>query len=63
MITHVKFVSVPVRDQQRALEFYTQKLGFQILTDQPFDERQRWIDQHIGRDRSQVQGLDHGIDF
>ena len=26
-------------------------------------ERQRWIDQHIGRDRSQVQGLDHGIDF
>jgi len=26
-------------------------------------ERQRWIDQHIGRDRSQVQGLDHGIDL
>ncbi len=26
-------------------------------------ERQRWIDQHIGRDRSQDQGLDHGIDL
>jgi len=49
MITHVKFVSIPVRDQQRALEFYTQKLGFQILTDQPFDERQRWIELRIPR--------------
>jgi len=26
-------------------------------------ERQRWIDQHIGRDRSQDQGLDDGIDL
>src|SRR6478609_1233201 len=26
-------------------------------------ERQRWIDHHIGRDRSQDQGLDHGIDL
>jgi len=25
-------------------------------------ERQRWIDQHIGRDRSRDQGLDDGID-
>jgi hypothetical protein len=25
-------------------------------------ERHRWIDQHIGRDRSQDQGLDYGID-
>ena len=35
MITHVKFVGIPVRDQQRALEFYTEKLGFAIATDQP----------------------------
>jgi len=26
-------------------------------------ERQRWIDHHIGRDRSQDQGLDDGIDL
>ena len=26
-------------------------------------ERQRWIDQHIGRDRSHDQGLDYGIDL
>ena len=26
------------------MEFYTSKLGFQILTDQPFDGQQRWIE-------------------
>jgi len=26
-------------------------------------ERQRWIDQRIGRDRSEDQGLDDGIDL
>ena len=43
MIKAVKFVSIPVRDQNKALEFYTKKLGFQILTDQPFGA-QRWIE-------------------
>ena len=37
MIKAVKFVSIPVRDQDRALAFYTEKLGFTVLTDQPFD--------------------------
>ena len=44
MIRGVKFVSVPVTDQDRALAFYTEKLGFQILTDQPFSDDQRWIE-------------------
>ena len=44
MITHVKFVTIPVRDQQRALEFYTNKLGFRIVTDQPFGKDMRWIE-------------------
>ncbi len=44
MIKHIKFVSIPVADQQRALDFYTGKLGFRILTDQPFDSKQRWIE-------------------
>jgi predicted enzyme related to lactoylglutathione lyase len=44
MIKGVKFVSIPVRDQDKALEFYTQKLGFTIFTDQPFNEKQRWIE-------------------
>lgn len=43
MIKSVSVVSIPVRDQSKALEFYTKKLGFQILTDQPFGV-QRWIE-------------------
>jgi len=48
MITHVKFVGIPIRDQDRALAFYTEKLGFRIATDQPFNEKQRWIELRIG---------------
>jgi catechol 2,3-dioxygenase-like lactoylglutathione lyase family enzyme len=47
MIKGVKFVSIPVADQDRALAFYTEKLGFRILTDQPFDDKQRWIELSI----------------
>lgn len=47
MIKAVKFVSIPVRDQDHALVFYTEKLGFQILTDQPFNGKQRWIELRI----------------
>ncbi|MGA3211310.1 MAG: VOC family protein [Terriglobales bacterium] len=43
MIRGIKFASVPVRDQEKALKFYTEKLGFEILTDQPFGD-QRWIE-------------------
>jgi catechol 2,3-dioxygenase-like lactoylglutathione lyase family enzyme len=46
MIKSVSLVSIPVRDQSQALEFYTKKLGFQILTDQPFGA-QRWIELRV----------------
>jgi len=44
MIRGVKFASIPVADQDRALTFYTEKLGFRLLTDQPFNDKQRWIE-------------------
>jgi predicted enzyme related to lactoylglutathione lyase len=44
MIKHIKFTSISVSDQDRALDFYTKKLGFMILTDQKFNEEQRWIE-------------------
>lgn len=47
MISAIKFVSVPVHDQDRALAFYTAKLGFTVATDQPFGEKQRWIELKI----------------
>ena len=48
MITHIKFVSIPTRDQDAALAFYTEKLGFRVITDQDFDGKQRWIELRIG---------------
>ena len=47
MITHVKFVSIPTGDQDRALAFWTEKVGFTLMSDQPFDDRQRWIELRI----------------
>jgi predicted enzyme related to lactoylglutathione lyase len=46
MIRGVKFVSVPVRDQDAALMFWTEKCGFKVATDQPFGP-QRWIELKI----------------
>ena len=48
MITHIKFVSIPTRDQDRALAFWTEKIGCKVVTDQPFDDSQRWIELRIG---------------
>jgi len=38
----MKFVGIPVAEQDRALAFYTEKLGFQILSDQAFSPKRRW---------------------
>jgi len=54
MIKQIKFVSIPVRDQARALDFYTEKLGFTIITDKPFDEKQRWIELRIPKAETRV---------
>ncbi len=48
MITHLKFVSVPTRDQDVALNFWTKQIGLEILTDQPFGNSQRWIELGFG---------------
>jgi catechol 2,3-dioxygenase-like lactoylglutathione lyase family enzyme len=48
MIKAIKFVSIPVRDQDASLKFFTEKLGFRVLTDQPYDDKQRWIELRIG---------------
>ena len=38
---------VGVTDMDRALAFYTEKLGFRAVTDQPYDAEQRWIESRI----------------
>lgn len=40
---HLQSVTVYVSDQDRALDFYTKKLGFEVRQDQPMGEGMRWI--------------------
>ena len=47
MIKAVKFVTVYVSDQDAALAFYTETLGFTIVTDQPMGPDSRWIELKI----------------
>jgi catechol 2,3-dioxygenase-like lactoylglutathione lyase family enzyme len=67
MIRGVKFASVPVTDQNRALAFYTETLGFRLLTDQPFNDKQRWIELGIAGSDTRIvlfrfdNGLQPGI--
>jgi predicted enzyme related to lactoylglutathione lyase len=49
MIKAVKFANIPVTDQDRALEFYTKKLGLRVMSDSPFNGEQRWIELGIPR--------------
>jgi catechol 2,3-dioxygenase-like lactoylglutathione lyase family enzyme len=44
MIRGIKIVSIPVRDQDVSLKFYTEKMGFKVATDQPMGNGQRWIE-------------------
>ncbi|MBB1284256.1 VOC family protein [Flavisolibacter sp. BT320] len=39
----VHVISIPVLDQEKALEFYTQKLGFIKKVDIPLGEDSRWL--------------------
>ncbi len=49
MIRGIKFAGIPVRDQDAALKFYTEKLGFKVVTDQPFTEKQTMDRDHDSR--------------
>src|SRR3954469_20518788 len=54
MIKQIKFVSIPVADQNRALDFYTEKLGFTIITNPPFDKKQRWIELRVPKAETRI---------
>jgi catechol 2,3-dioxygenase-like lactoylglutathione lyase family enzyme len=43
-ITGVRTVSIPVEDQDDALTFYTETLGFDLLRDAPLPNGGRWIE-------------------
>ena len=70
MISHVKFVSIPTTDQDRAVKFWTERVGCKVLTDQPFNDKQRWIELRVGSSDTRLvlfvfdeQGLKAGMPF
>ena len=54
MVRGIKFVGIPVRDQDVALKFYTEAIGMKVMTDQPFTPKQRWIE-------LMIPGADTGV--
>lgn len=43
-ITQLGTVMIPVSDQDRAIEFYVDKLGFEKRSDTPFGNGDRWVE-------------------
>ena len=43
-ITNLGRVIIPVADQDKAIAFYTEKLGFSVTADVPFGEGDRWVE-------------------
>src|SRR5260221_10420239 len=44
MFTKIGTISVGVSDQDKALDFYVNKLGFEKIDDQPMSETERWLE-------------------
>jgi lactoylglutathione lyase len=53
-ITGIRTVSIPVDDQDAALPFYTETLGFTVLRDNPTPNGGRWIELAAGSDNAIV---------
>lgn len=71
-ITDVGTIGVPVADQERALSFYRDALGFEVGIDAPFGEGSRWVEVAprgattsvaLVRDAGIPPGIDTGIRF
>jgi lactoylglutathione lyase len=53
-ITGIRTVSIPVDDQDKALQFYTKTLGFSLLRDNPTPGGGRWIELAAGSESAIV---------
>jgi predicted enzyme related to lactoylglutathione lyase len=54
VIDYVKFAPLPVHDQDRALLFYTEKMGFGVAQDRPYQSGLRWIELTIPGARTRI---------
>ena len=44
MFTKIGTISVGVSNQDKALDFYVNTLGFETVADQPMSETERWLE-------------------
>lgn len=44
MFTKIGTITIGVSDQDKALDFYVNKLGFEKIDDQPMSETERWLE-------------------
>ncbi len=49
-VNKIATVIVPVADQDRAVEFYVDKLGFEKRVDVPFGDGYRWVEVGLGEE-------------
>ena len=43
MLTHIQIVHVPASDQDRAKDFYVERLGLSVVADVPMGPHGRWL--------------------
>lgn len=54
MPTYVRFVELPAVDQERAVKFYTEKLGFRVAQDREYKEGWRWVSLEIPEAQTKI---------
>jgi len=42
-MSRIALITIPVADQRRSKQFYTEVLGFKLIRDEPMGPDQRWI--------------------
>jgi catechol 2,3-dioxygenase-like lactoylglutathione lyase family enzyme len=70
VITRIHSATVLVRDQDAALDFYVNKLGFEKLSDDAYGENSRWVTvappgaaTALALTRPEDMGMDPGVEF
>jgi predicted enzyme related to lactoylglutathione lyase len=53
-VNKIATVVVPVSDQDRAIEFYVEKLGLEKRTDVPFGDKYRWVEVAVGDEATTI---------
>jgi catechol 2,3-dioxygenase-like lactoylglutathione lyase family enzyme len=53
-VNKIATVIVPVSDQEAAIEFYVDKLGFQPRVDVPFGNGYRWVELGVGDESTTI---------